>query len=689
MALIRSTMPKADFYFLNPYGIMFGPRCEVRCTKARFTPGTADYLSLGEGGYFDARNSNGSTLTVAPVEAFGFLEQPESIEINGSFIEINGSFLETPAGKTLSIVGGDIFINDGVLFAESGRINLASVAMAGEVIPTPNDLQVTATEKGTIEIIQSSWSNLRVNENINKDTNEVINEAYGNLDVSDFNSKGGGQIFIRAGQLILDKALIYAITYGETGSKIDVSVDGDIELYNGASITADSCGSESITCNASEGNQVTVISQEGHISLRYLNTDAYDAIVSEIGEEKAEILKDIIDEGYDEEYEEYEDEYSTEEIIEIAIRDAIGDLDTDRALEAIKDGITDPEADFLSLEPQNTESTIATNNFGSGEGGDIQISTGSLELEDASISAATEGYGNAGHIQINAQEINLPYYGYITTRTNSLGKGGDITIRGFNQPQAESISIANDSSITASSDVRYVEGKESGHAGNIDIKTQHLNLESGGSIYGFSYDGTGHAGTIRIEADTAFSTGEESGIYTESDTGGGDIYLTIHDSLELDDNSWITAEAFGKSPQDKGGNITIGKKLSSDPDAPWENTGIFTLKNSRLLANAYAGNGGEIKIYTDDFQGENSEIDVSSRFNLNGKFQVNGIEFQENYSLLPSKFSSIPALVSCPPVSLDELPSSFKLKGRGGLLDLPGQLRSGSLLDFSVNGISE
>jgi len=69
--LIRSTIPNADMYFLNPYGIMFGPNARLD-VQGSFHVSTADYLRLGENGRFDARNSNDSLLTVAPIASFGF-----------------------------------------------------------------------------------------------------------------------------------------------------------------------------------------------------------------------------------------------------------------------------------------------------------------------------------------------------------------------------------------------------------------------------------------------------------------------------------------------------------------------------------------------------------------------------------------------------------------------------------------
>ncbi len=104
--LIRSAISNADMYFLNPYGIMFGPNAELDI-QGSFHASTAHYLRLGDGGNFNAINPDESNLTVAPVEAFGFLGQSEPIEVRGSY-------LEAPVGETLSLIGGVFILKMGL-----------------------------------------------------------------------------------------------------------------------------------------------------------------------------------------------------------------------------------------------------------------------------------------------------------------------------------------------------------------------------------------------------------------------------------------------------------------------------------------------------------------------------------------------------------------------------------------------
>jgi len=282
------------------------------------------------------------------------------------------------------------------------------------------------------------------------------------------------------------------------------------------------------------------------------------------------------------------------------------------------------------------------------------------------------GSGKAGNIQVNASQVNLHDYGYINAAVgidperperNGSGYAGDIRLRdidGINPVRL--ISLSNNSTISAGTDE-----KTSGDAGNIDLKTQQLVLTDGAQINSFS-EGMGKAGSINIKADTASLT-DESGIYTEADhAGGGNINLQVRDGLHVVDSE-ITAKAWGTKPQDNGGNITIQGNLGKVKE--------FSLINSKLLANANFGHGGEINIYAEKIIGNNSQIDVSSRTGFNGKTYVNSISLivvvglpgprrlEEKY-LLPSR---------CSPFSKENL-SRFIITARDILPHSPEDLRT-------------
>ena len=97
----------ADLWFINPHGLMFGPKAKLD-VEGSVHIGTADYLTLGHGGRFDAENPGSSRFTSEPPEAFGFLAYASSSP-HGA-IDIVDSKLDVPADQTLSVVGRNIKI---------------------------------------------------------------------------------------------------------------------------------------------------------------------------------------------------------------------------------------------------------------------------------------------------------------------------------------------------------------------------------------------------------------------------------------------------------------------------------------------------------------------------------------------------------------------------------------------------
>src|SRR5262245_19613024 len=129
----------ANLFMMNPMGFLFGPNATVNVGgMVSFT--SADYLRLADGARFNAvpNAAADALLTAAPVAAFGFLgSNPGAITVQGS------QFTVTP-GTGISLVGGNITVQNGTLdngtvqaaklSAPGGQIQLASVASPGEVV---------------------------------------------------------------------------------------------------------------------------------------------------------------------------------------------------------------------------------------------------------------------------------------------------------------------------------------------------------------------------------------------------------------------------------------------------------------------------------------------------------------------------------------------------------------------------
>src|SRR5262245_15205129 len=145
---LRSTMPLADVWLLNPRGIVFGEPAQLD-VKGSFHAATADYLDFAETGErFDARLQLSSVLSAAAPSAFGFL--PETIAAEP--IDVNGSALSVLDGKTLELAGGDLTLTDADLIAPAGTIRLRGGKIVVEQDSHVLAKNVDSPKPGRIEV---------------------------------------------------------------------------------------------------------------------------------------------------------------------------------------------------------------------------------------------------------------------------------------------------------------------------------------------------------------------------------------------------------------------------------------------------------------------------------------------------------------------------------------------------------
>ena len=592
---INSEFGGANLYLMNPHGILFGEKASLN-VQGSFHATTADYLRLGKDAFFYAELSKDSHFISAAPAAFGFLSNnPASITIKGENVGEDVD-IKVPTGKMLSVIGGDIEIEDRVLYAPSGRINLAAVGSEGEVELTEGNLVVNASQKGEIRISHPAEEYPTVivdDEPIFLGYNakgEAVYATYANLDVSNYHgTTDAGQIFIQGGEFFVEGAGIFADVYqnGEdsqekTNASINIAIDGDITLVDNAVITTNS----------------ETQKNSGDITITAKNMTFHQT--QEFGDESGSFVDD-----------------------------------------------------YLGI--------ISTDRFGPGTAGDINIKlTDSLDLNPGAILSTAQSYnveGNGGNIHIDAREVTLQNAGMI--RVETFGENaGNITIHATEKISLLHTDTVQDipSGISASTSEESI-----GEGGNIYLETPNLILDAG-KISAFS-DGSGNAGSITITAASHVSLTNASGITTEAENaGGGNITFNVRDSLKLFDGSRITAETRGDKSQDTGGNITIS------------NPAIFTLDNSRLLANAYAGNGGRIDINTrqPNVLGD-SRIDVSSELGLNGQFRLNSVKLRNELLSPPPKILSTQELWSnrCARMTREKL-GRFLVIGRDALPPGPG-----------------
>ena len=352
-----------------------------------------------------------------------------------------------------------------------------------------------------------------------------------------------------------------------------------------------------------------------------------------------------------------------------------------------------------------------------GAGGDIEINTNTLTIEDGGkIIASTGGEGNAGIIKLNAlgqviisgiallKNDNLIAGGMLNFST-AQGKAGDIIL------QVGNLAIDQGAEINAQT-------SGSGNGGVISINGQgNLKLAGGSRITARSNNGTGRAGDISINVNglTLSDTSEikaDGGNYGQAGTininlrdklqldtqssinastprsttneGGANITISLNGDLILNNGSSIIARATGKA---NGGNIKLslpnGFLLSSFPSS---------FGGNDILASAEEGNGGRIElralgifgVNTNTFDTRFSEASAKSRSGRNGVLAFYIPYLTPDRGVVPIEQPLDPdndLVRACSPRTAGQR-AAFTQTGRGGLPILPGTRPSNSpLLD--------
>ncbi|KPA18023.1 Large exoprotein containing hemagglutination activity domain protein, partial [Candidatus Magnetomorum sp. HK-1] len=171
---------QANFFFINPSGIFFGPNASIDIQGA-FYASTADYLSMNDGSTFGNQVMLDDDLSVAPPEAFGF------IDTNKSVISFERTSLQHKTSNDIIIAANMITLDNASIQSPEGLVRLSNMNESGKILC--ND---------TIN-----------NENRFDGTISLTNQSA--LDVS---GAGSGDIQIRAGEFTIDNSQLMAITFG-------------------------------------------------------------------------------------------------------------------------------------------------------------------------------------------------------------------------------------------------------------------------------------------------------------------------------------------------------------------------------------------------------------------------------------------------------------------------------------------
>ena len=648
---IRSTIPGANFFFINPAGVIFGAHAQLDVSGS-FVVSTADELRLADGKIFSAVDPTGADnlLLSAPPSAFGFLDGQPLAEVG---VQINGATLAVEPGQSITIVADDgvddgatvagVVVDGGTLTAASGKVSLASVASAGEVTYDTSTHTVALDamsfdQLGTVEMINGA----SVETDADGEVGGTIAIRGGRLTVgggssitsNNLSSGDGALVAIDievTGQVMMDGVTLQSVTSGGQSGDILIAA-GSFEAINNTQIQADTF--PGVTSNAANisitaDTQIDVLSSsdiftltrgDGQAGLVELSAQAVEisgfAVVSAntVGAGSAGVV-------------EITTSSLTMNLGRIDARTTASGsagmviIDTE---EGVEEGVVD----------LSNGTRIRADTRGTGSGGTIDITTTNLIMDNSGIQTLAGNFGPAGNITINAETVDLSNTAQITAWTIGPGAGGLIKITADALTLREGDTPSSTSGLTGN----ILGGRGpfgSAPGGRVELMVNTLDMTAGGRII-TDAQGGGVAGNITIDwidpmSSTAAITMNGASTITAGSQGTGDSGNIVINPLSegeslmgtvaLSENAGIATTSVGQGGD--AGDLTINADritldgtgvpgdltaLIATSDDDGGNGGLITLNarevqlsnGGKILNGAFGpGMGGDVMIYAD------------------------------------------------------------------------------------------
>jgi filamentous hemagglutinin family protein len=622
---------EANLFLINPRGIVFGSNARL-AVGGSFVASTADSLVFENDFDFGATNpETPPLLTINVPVGLQYGETAERIRVQGGGLQdfFIGRGLRGQPERTLALVGGEIDVEGGTLFAPNGRVELGSVAGNSLVSLLPTDAGYTldyegvrgfqdirlsraafvGSSGGDSSSIQTQGRNIILTEGSRIIVFTQGQEAGGNLNINATESVkliGGGGLFtttqgggdggnltLKAGQLLVqDGAQVSASTStGSEGNSGSLAVEVE-ELVRVIGTALNGQSASSISAEAfGTGNGGDVRLKARQLLVR----DGATVSASTFGEGDGGSLT-----------------VEVEELVQV-----IG---------------TTPNGQFVS--------GIGAETRGTGNGGDVKLTARQLLVQDGAIvSASTRGEGNSGSLSIEVSDLvqligtapnNLFPSGVFAT-TTSMGDGGNLTLKArqllvqdgaqvsagtFQEGKGGSLSVEVSELVELVGTVPNalspsgisVETSGKGEGGSISLTARQLLVRDGASISASTFGG-GKGGSLSVEvSDWVRLIG--SGVFatTQGSGDGGNLTLTARQLL-VQDGAGISAST---GSEGKGGMLILDVSES-----------ILLDRGVLGVVSVASGNAGDLILTTDQLTVQNNSfISVSSPDSLAGNLTI-------------------------------------------------------------------
>ena len=645
--LLRSEVGNANFYFINPTGIIFGAEAKID-VPAAFHAGAVDSLRFVDGTHY-TMSSQANSLSISAPENFGLTTATLA---NNGMLSADSAVLSVNNKQTLDLAAEKIVFNYAQLSAKEGNVKLTATnmdAVSSKIstdtsgIGNAGDIDINAKNMNLTDATQLSADS----NGAGKGGQVFIHDAdkvsiqNGSLISANSNAEGsGGVVTIHAKNVTLDGKNLNTFT-GIAANAKSSGQAGQVNVQAAALTIQGGAEMNSSTFGAGDANSVNVVAEELTIDGKN-NTFGPTGIGSRAnpnsGGQAGSIIVtansiNLINGGA---ISSATSSTGNAGAVNVNVNtlhiDGQNNLLTQTGIDSSTNasatgnaGLVDVKAYDLVI---NNAGGIGSNSFGSGNAGTVQLQADTIDINGkgaadsafTGISSNTFGSGAAGNVNVIASSLALTETGRIASNTTADGNAGDVTI------VAGNLHInGNNSAIYTGIASNTYYGK--GNAGTVDVTASKINIENAGRIT-TNTRGSGKAGNLFIQADdinidaknSEYLAGIASAASPESTGQIGNIHVVANNKINLSNDAQISIQNRGMVPNGEdipfgqidittphltlAGNSFINAQSTQNADASnitMHIANVLQMKSSSISTEANSGNGGAIHLDTGNY----------------------------------------------------------------------------------------
>jgi filamentous hemagglutinin family protein len=545
---LRSQVGNADFYFINPAGVVFGKDAKLD-VPASFYASTANNLKFKDAVNYSAVDLKNNTLSVSTPEQFGMLDANVQ---NNNLLNVDGAKLEVNAKQTLGLASENIQIrNNAKLNAPDGKILIASnnqAEITGSLVNADGNGQgniVVSAQELTIE-------------------NSIVTAS--NIGETNMKSTDGVEI-TTANLNLIDHSQIRSTSYDAgAGGNVNINASGNINVKNGSVISSHSLADgKGGVVNINTGSLNLDGKEQSDTDFTGIAANSNPNSTAQAGQVKVQANSVNIENGAQMNSSTFGEGDAN------SVTVTAKNITIDGKGSAFATGIgsnANPDssghAGNIVIKSDNISisngGTINSMTFSSGDAGSVQLDAKTVAIDGQNnknkvtgISSDTNGSsGNAGKVTLNAKQLTIKNTGTISSSTMGSGQGGSV------QVNADTVEINGKGSEDNLFTGILSNAVGTGNAGNVSVKANTLALTEKGRIASNTY-GNGNGGDVNVQAKNVSINGNNSSVYTgiASNTynngDAGTVTLNATD-INVENAGRITTNTRG---QGKAGNLVV------------------------------------------------------------------------------------------------------------------------------------